>query len=139
MGMNDTIGATVRQDGPTVNLDASLRSAIRQMTEARATGLVVKSDSGGVAGIITTRDLMRSVVNKVDLDATKVSQYMSACELIDRKATKSPCVQVDENETVGMALAVMDQAGVHNLLVSGSTGEAIGMVSVQDLLRLAIS
>jgi CBS domain-containing protein len=138
MGMNDTIGAAVQKNGPTVSLDDSLRTAIRKLAETRATGLVVKAD-GRVMGIITSRDLMRSVVNKADLDATKVSQFMTACELIDKKATKSPCVQVDENESVAMALAVMDEAGVHNLLVSGSTGEAIGMVSAQELLKLAAS
>ncbi|MEJ2031641.1 MAG: CBS domain-containing protein [Deltaproteobacteria bacterium] len=136
--MNEAISSAVQKGGPTVSLDDSLRTAIGKMAEAKATGLVVKS-GGQVVGIITTLDLMRSVVNKEDLDETKVSQFMTACELIGAKATKSPCVQVDENESVAMALEVMDQAGVHNLLVSGGSGDAIGMVSAQELLKLAIS
>lgn len=138
MGMNETISSAVEKNGPTVSLDDSLRTAIATMAEASATGLVVKAGDQ-VVGIITTLDLMRSVVNKADLDGTKVSQFMTACELIGTKAIKSPCVQVDENESVAVALEVLDQAGVHNLLVSGGSGNAIGMISAQDLLKLAIS
>jgi CBS domain-containing protein len=138
MGMNDTISAAIRKEAPTVSLDDSLRTAIQRLTTLRGDGLVVKAD-GHVVGIVTTLDLMRSIVNDADLDESRVSQYMTACQLIDKRATKVPCVQVDENETVRMALSVMDEAGVHNMLVSGNGGEAIGLVSAQDLLKLAIS
>jgi CBS domain-containing protein len=138
MGMNDTISAAIRKEAPAVGLDDTLRTAIQRLTETDSDGLMVSVD-GHVAGVITTFDLMRSIVNNADLDQTRVSQFMTACQLIDRRATKTPCVQVDENESVRMALAVMDEAGVHNMLVSGSTGQAMGLVSARDLLRLAIS
>ncbi|MDA8165794.1 MAG: CBS domain-containing protein [Desulfobacteraceae bacterium] len=140
MGLNDSIGAAVQKIGATVSLDDSLRDAIRRLAEASgATGLVVMGDGGRVVGIITARDLMRGIANQADLDGTRVSQYMSACELLGQRATKSPCAQVDQNESVAMTLAVMDQAGVDNLLVSGEGGEAIGTVSAKELLKLAIA
>ena len=140
MGLNDSIGAAVQKIGATVSLDDSLRDAIRRLAEASgATGLVVMADGGRVVGIITARDLMRGIANQADLDGTRVSQYMSACELLGQRATKSPCVQVDQNESVAMTLAVMDQAGVDNLLVSGEGGEAVGTVSAKELLKLAIA
>ena len=71
-----------------------------------------------------------------DLDATRVSEIMTGCELITRERKTTPCVQLHEAETVENALKVLDVAGVHNLLVSGDNDKQVGMVSIRDLLRL---
>ena len=74
-----------------------------------------------------------------DLDDTRVTRFMTPCEIISSKAAVSPCVQLDENEKVQDALATMHKAGTHHLLVAGAGSKPIGMISVADLLKLAIS
>jgi len=138
MGFNDAIGAGVQKDAPFVGRSDSLRTVIKKMTDAKVTGLIVKSGTD-VVGIITVRDVMNSVANNDDLDDTKVSDFMTACELITDKSIKTPCVQLDEGQNVKDALAIMNEAGVRNLLVTGDNNKAIGTISALTLLKMAIS
>lgn len=137
MSMNDAIRNAMRDDTPSVNLEDSLRTTIRKMSDANATALIVKSDDK-LVGIVTEMDVMHQVANNADLDNVKVSQLMTACELITSKPAKIPCVQLDEDESVKNALAIMYEAGIRNLLVSGTDGQAKGVVSARDLLKLAV-
>jgi len=138
MSMNDSIKSAVRDNVPAVTIEDSLREAIRKMTEAESTALVVKTGDE-LIGIITEMDLMRGVEENADLDATTAASVMTACDMITKAGAKSPCVQLDEDESAAAALAVMNEAGVHHLLVSGADGRAVGIVSARDLLRLYIS
>jgi len=138
MGLNDEISLAVNWDAPSVDIEDSLRIVIQKMIDANASALAAKT-GGHVVGVITDMDVMLSVDAGNDLDETKASSFMTACELIDDKGVKSPCVQLDAAQSVGNALGVMNKAGVHNLLVAGESEKGPGMVSVHDLLRLVIS
>jgi CBS domain-containing protein len=138
MALSDEISLAVNWNAPGVDIEDSLRVVIKKMIDAKASALVAKVDDD-VVGVITDMDVLLSVDAGKDLDETKASSVMTACELIDDKGVKSPCVQLDSTETVDNALGVMAVAGVHNLLVSGGKGEKSGMVSIRDLLRLVIS
>ena len=138
MALTATIGAAVNREAPAVSLDDTLRTAIRQMTVARCSALMVKSGDE-VVGVVTEMDLLEGLVRHDDLDATRVARFMTSCELITGRAACSPCVQLDENELVQDALATMHKAGMHHLLVAGDGNQALGMVSVADLLKLAIA
>lgn len=138
MGLQDEIKSAVNWNTPSVDMNDSLRIAIRKMKEGGATALLVKMKNE-VIGVIADMDLMRSVALKKDLDTTKVLESMTACELITSKAAKSPCVQLDESETVENALGVLHLAGLHNLVVSGGKADFAGTASVRDLLALAIA
>lgn len=137
MSISDTIGVAMKNDTPAVNLEDSLRTAIKNMSDANATALMVKSGDE-LVGIVTETDIMHQVVKDVGLDDVKVSQLMTACEVISSKPAKTPCVQLDESETIQNALAIMDEAGISNLLISGDGGHAKGVVSARDLLKLVV-
>lgn len=137
MSISDTVGVAMKDDTPAVNLEDSLRTAIKNMSKANATALMVKSGDE-LIGIVTETDVMHQVVKGVGLDDVKVSQLMTACEMISSKPAKTPCVQLDENETIQNALAIMDEAGIRNLLISGDGGHAKGVVSTRDLLKLVV-
>lgn len=138
MGLSNTISAAINKNVPCVNADDNLHSVVNAMAQAGASALVVMSN-GEVIGLITTMDVMNSVAKHNDLAQTLVSESMTPCSLIADKAVKTPCVQLDEDENVGNALAIMNEAGVHNLMVTGSNNQAIGTVSVLDLLKLAVA
>ena len=91
-----------------------------------------------VIGVLTDSDLMMCVDRSEDLDLTKASRCMTPCEMITGERSKSPCVQIDSTQTVKTALGVLNLAGVHHLLVTGED-DRIGLVSIVDLLKLAIS
>ena len=138
MALHDTIKTAVNWHAESVDAGDSLRTTIRKMVDSKVSALVVKS-GGEVAGVVTDMDLMRCVVQKKNLDTEKASRFMTACELITAKGSeKTPCVQLDESESVENALMIMDTAGVHNLLVDGENHQA-GMVSIRDLLQFVIS
>ncbi len=135
MGYQDEIKEAVKWEVPSVHVEDSLRDVIGKIVEANVSALVVKLN-GVVAGVVSDMDVLKYVAEKRDLDATRVSEIMTACGLITREQKKCPCVQLHQTETIENALRVMDSAGVHNLLVAGDNEEKVGMVSIRDLLRL---
>lgn len=138
MGLNDEIRAAVNWDAPRIAMEDSLRVVIQKMVDSRTSALLVRAGDE-VAGIVTDMDVMKAIVDENDLDNTQASSLMTACKLISDKIVKSPCVQLHEAESVKNALGVLDTAGVHNLVVSGSDDKYTGIISVRDLLEMVIS
>ncbi|MBI5556364.1 MAG: CBS domain-containing protein [Deltaproteobacteria bacterium] len=139
MAYTDFISAAIKKDIPAIKLDDTLRAAIEKMAEAGTSALMVAA-GGEFVGIVTDMDVMKSISDNEDLDQTRVSKFMTACELITTKRTQqAPCVQLDETETVKMACGVMQLSGLHNILVTGKDDKPVGFVSTGDLLKLAIA
>ena len=137
MSLEDSISVAMRKDTPSVNLDDSLRKAIQVMADGDVTAIMVKSGEE-LVGLVTESDIMDQIAREADPDEVKVSQLMTACELISAKPVKVPCIQLDEEETIRNALAIMHEAGIRNLLVAGEKGQARGIISAGDLLKHAI-
>ena len=138
MGLQAEIKDAVCWDTPAVNLNTSLREVIQIMVTNNTSAIIVKDDSN-VTGIVSDLDVLESITSQGDLDETKVSDFLSACELISGKAIKSPCVQLDENESVESAIKLLSASGTHNLVVTGADSDALGTISSRELLQLLIS
>ena len=138
MGLQNEIKDAVNWEAPAVTLQNSLREVIQKMVNNNASALVVKIDDA-VAGIITDMDLLDCISDQKDMDETKVSDFLTACELITNVPIRSPCAQLDESESVENAIKVLDAAGTHNLLVSGASDKEVGIASIRDLFKLLIS
>ena len=135
MGLANEISSAVKWDSPSVEMRDNLRTAITKMANSGVSALVVKSGDV-VVGVVTDMDLMGCIANGDDLDAVTASKFMTSCEIISDKKIKTPCVQLDETQSVENAIGVMALAGVHHLLVAGEKGA--GVISAQDLLRLVV-
>jgi CBS domain-containing protein len=135
MGLRNEISSAVKWDSPSIDLQGTLRMAITEMANSGASALVVKSGDE-VIGVVTDMDLMRCIANGDDFDGLTVSKFMTSCEIISGKKIKTPCIQLDESQSVENAIGVMDLAGVHHLLVTGEKGT--GVISAQDLLRSVV-
>ena len=133
-----TIKNAVKRKFPAVGLSDTLDTALQAMAKANASALVVKTDED-LVGVVTISDIMYSLTNEDDLRQTPVSSFMTSCEFISDKATNNPCVQLDEDEDPLSAIKVMSEAGVNHLLVSGSKGEPVGMVSSLEIIKLLAS
>ena len=138
MSLNDTISKAIKKDTPSVSLEDTLETAIRKMVDEGCSALVVKSNDE-LIGIVTDMDIMDSIRRNGLTGEIKVADFMVRCELISERGAKSPCIQLDQDESVENALRLMAGAGVHNLLVSGANNKAVGLVSSQALLNLILS
>lgn len=130
-----TIKEAIIRRYPEISPDETLGSAIKEMAQNNASALVVR-DGKILLGLVTITDVMHSLVHHQDLQDTKIGSFMTRCELISAEATKNACAQLDEDQDVLSALKVMHQAGVNHLLVSGTDGEPVGVVSSLEIVRL---
>ena len=138
MGFNNEIINAVDWDAPSVDMEANLRTVIQMMVDNQSSALTVMMGEE-VIGVVTDMDILESFSKNDDLDKTKAAEFMTTCELISNKEITSPCAQLDSAESVKNALAVMNSAGVHHLLVSDGEKKKAGIVSILDLLKLVIS
>lgn len=137
MALHDPIRPAVRHT-PVVRMDDSLLTAAENMSKHDVSALIVK-DGEELIGILTDMDIMDGIARNNDLAGTTVANCMTACQLITESPTPSPCVQLYEGESVKSALEIMSTAGIHNLLVSCGMGLGTCMVSIRDLLKVAIA
>jgi CBS domain-containing protein len=117
------IGPLVTGVVVTVGPDHTLDQAARRMAE-RNVGSAIVSKDYGQPGIITERDLLRAIADGVDLDSTRVEDYMTANAI-----TASTSWDVNE------AARRMIDGGFRHLVVLGPDGEVKGVLSIRDLVK----
>ncbi len=130
-----TINQAIKRKFPKIDIDDNLETALKMMTEANVSVLAGKIGEE-LVGLITVSDVMFSLANGDDIKSTKISSFMTKCEFDVSHETRNPCIQLDEDEDALSAIKVMYEAGVHHLLVSGAGGEAAGIVSSLELVKL---
>lgn len=125
----DTVLSTVVRDlvtrEPVTTVPgAPIRDAAAVMSEAGVSSILVV-DEGGLAGIVTDRDL-RNRVLAAGLDPDRpVREVMTA-----------PALTLREDALAFEALLEMVSRGIHHLPVVDERGTAVGLVTTTDLVRL---
>ncbi len=137
MGLDDTIAKAINWKVPVVDGRDSLHTVIDLMNRENVSALTVRNDEEVVVGVITDMDVAECIAEKLDFNRTKTAEIMTSCRLISDESVKSPCAQLDANETVFNALAVMNSGGIHHLMVSNDNNK-VGMISITDLLKLVL-
>ncbi len=135
MKSSRTIKEAIAREYPNIDREDSLASVIKKMASNNTSALVVR-DGDHLLGIVTITDVMHCLANEHDLQQTKISSFMTDCDLVTAEGARNPCVQLDEDQDVLSALKVMYEAGVNHLVVSGADGEAVGVVSSLEIIRL---
>jgi len=108
---------------PAIRQSDSVLAAVKQMLALKETGLVILTPSGGLAGIITERDVMRLVSDRYNqLDKVEVWEVMSKSLL-----TIGVARPLDE------ALALMTEKHIHHLPVMREE-RAVGLLSLDDIV-----
>jgi CBS domain-containing protein len=108
----------------TVEPDERLAEAARRMAQ-RGVGAVLVLEGERLAGILTERDLLKAVAAGFT-DEARVSEWM----------TRQP-ETVEPDETTDQAASLMIHGGFRHLpVVEG--GRAIGILSIRDLMRVAL-
>jgi CBS domain-containing protein len=108
----------------TISSDASLGDAAAKMAE-RAVGAVVILEGDAIAAILTERDVMKAVAAGKDGSAP-VAEWM----------TKHPDT-IEPGDTTDHAASLMIHGGFRHLPVV-EEGKVVGIVSIRDLMRVAL-
>lgn len=108
----------------TVRPEQPLAEVAQRMVE-RDVGAVIVMDAGGLAGILTERDVLRAVAAGIQ-DDTRVADWM----------TRDP-ETMEPGETTQHAAVLMIHGGFRHLpVVDGE--EVVGMLSIRDLMRVVL-
>jgi CBS domain-containing protein len=136
MGLGDTIAKAINWKIPVVDGRDSLHTVIELMIKEKVSALAVKNEEETVVGVITDMDVMGCMAKDLDIDRTKTRDIMTRCGLI-REGSMDPCAQLDANDTVHNAFVVMENEGIHHLIISNEE-KKVGVVSISDLLKLVL-
>jgi CBS domain-containing protein len=112
--------------------DTPLLDVARLLRSQHAGDVVVVDDPDEdriPAGLVTDRDIVVKVL-AADRDPRKVT----AGEVM-----RTPLVTADEGEDSSEALARMRKHGVRRLPVTNAAGSLVGIVTLDDLLRLVVA
>ena len=121
--MAKTVGDVMAKGLLLIEESATIKQAAASMT-ARNVGSALVARDGRLVGILTERDVLR-VAGTGDLD-----------DQVDRWMTKHP-ETVDADESTQQAAVVMIHGGFRHLPVL-EDGRPVGIVSIRDLMRVAL-
>ena len=103
----------------------SVREAACRMATADVGTLVVVDPPSVPAGILTDRDVMRSLAAGLDPDRTRLESVMG-----------KPVVTIDEAAPIEEGLSRMASHEVRRLVVTDARGRLVGILSMDDVLEL---
>ena len=126
-----TIAAVLSSKGrevATIRKDARLGEAATELTRRKIGALVVVDEAGGIAGVLSERDIVTCLAEHGDSDLLErpVSQAMTA-----------PAITVLPTDMVLSALALMTARRIRHLPVLQG-GRLAGLVSIGDLVKFRI-
>jgi CBS domain-containing protein len=107
----------------TVGPGHTVREAAAAMTERRVGAAVVVDPDAPGPGVITERDILRSVAIGQDPDTEKVAQHLT-----------SELVFASPDWSLERAAAAMVKGNFRHLVVVDA-GELVGMLSMRDIVR----
>jgi CBS domain-containing protein len=131
MTMSDeprTVGELMTGDPVVANVDMPLADAAAILDFYRVSGLPVVDWNGTLVGVLSETDLLHA--------RTTETLWSSWPGLAVRHLMSHPAISVRPNVTLDDAARLMEERGIHRLVVTDATGETpIGVLSVSDLVR----
>lgn len=125
--MTMKVGEVVGSKNPTIGLNAKVTDATVEMTKYGTGAVSVVDAQGNLAGIFTDGDLRRHM----NIDGEKIwSMTMGDFDM------KSP-ITIDIEDKLHAAVAIFKEKQIDNI-IAVSNGKPVGMVDVQDLVKLEI-
>jgi CBS domain-containing protein len=124
-----TVGQLMTAEPISVSVDTPLGEVAETLARYRISGVPVLAEDGTLAGVISQTDLLRA----------RTIEYLwsSWPGLRARHLMSHPALTVRPETTASEAARLMEQHGVHRLVViSAETHRPIGVMSVSDLLTL---
>ena len=108
----------------TVSPETSVAQVSQQLSVRRIGSVLVLDGEGGVAGIVSERDLVRALA----------SHGAKALELEARQVMTRDVVTCDPDESIDNVMEIMTRGRVRHLPVV-RRGELLGLVSIGDVVK----
>ena len=108
----------------TVSPETSVAQVSQQLSVRRIGSLLVLDSEGGVAGIVSERDLVRALA----------SHGAKALELEARQVMTRDVVTCDPDESIDQVMEIMTRGRFRHLPVV-RRGELLGLVSIGDIVK----
>ena len=115
-----TLGEVMSRDVLTVAPEDTIGEAAAKMTE-RGVGAVVVSDFGRMIGILSERDIMRAVADRIHSSEARVREWMTADPITATRDTP-----IDE-----AGRTMLEHGFRHLPVVEGD--RAVGIISIRDI------
>jgi arabinose-5-phosphate isomerase len=112
---------------PTVDFDATLKTALVEMTQKKLGMTTVLGKQQELAGIFTDGDIRRAFDNNSDIHSTFISEIM----------TKNPKV-IRPGMLAAEALHIMEAHKITALIVIDENKKPLGVVHMHDILRAGV-
>ena len=112
---------------PKVDYDATLKTALIEMTQKGLGMTAVVDPHGKVAGLFTDGDLRRALEHPRDLQQAKIADVM----------TRSPKT-IRADELAVAAVEKMDTLKINGLLVVDADNTLVGALNMHDLLKAGV-
>ena len=117
----------------TVDINTSVMRATRTMKENNIRRLPVLSQ-GKLAGVITDRDLKEASPSSTsEMDIHEMYYLLSEMKIKDIMTDK--CICLNEDDTLEKAALVMLEEKISGIMILGTDGNLVGLVSETDVLR----
>ena len=111
---------------PVLSPDATMREAVVQLAERRGIA-VIRNESGGVAGVVTSGDLTRLMEREDNVMPIPVSTIMTSAPRIARQ------------DQLGSAVVYrMEQHGIISMPVVDDDDKLVGVIHLHDLMRAGV-
>ncbi|MBI4524517.1 MAG: CBS domain-containing protein [Deltaproteobacteria bacterium] len=125
--LSNKVSEIMTRDVLAAPVSANIAEVMAIMVE-KDVGRVVIAENDVPVGIFTEHDVLTRVMNKkLDPKETRIKAVMTV-----------PVKKVPLNTHIVDALGQMYKGGFRHLLVSGSDGNVVGMVSMRRILKLAV-
>jgi len=105
--------------------DQTLLDAAKQMSECKIGALLVM-EKGHLAGIVTERDVVKTLANEKDCKTIKIKDVMTTNLLVSKSG-----------DDLDYVMAVMIQNNIRHLPVVEENG-LVGMLSMRDVVRVLV-
>jgi len=112
---------------PRIDCDASLKTALLEMTQKGLGMTAVVDAAGKVAGVFTDGDLRRALEHALDLHQARVTELM----------TKNPKT-IRADELAVAAVEKMETLKINGLLVVDAHNTLVGALNMHDLLKAGV-
>ncbi len=111
-----------------INGDATLSEAARLLARKRIGAVLVRDEQGGLAGILSERDVVRAVANdSVSALARSASAYMTRA-----------VATCGEHDTVEELMEMMTHGRFRHVPVVDGQDQITGMISIGDVVKSRI-
>jgi CBS domain-containing protein len=120
-----SIAELMTTDVVTVAPEDTLGEAAAKMTE-KGIGAVVVSDFGRMIGILSERDIMRAVADRIHSSEARVREWMTA----------DPITATTETSVEEAGRTMLENGFRHLPVVDGE--RAIGMISIRDVAQYGL-